>query len=584
MGGRSSKQSSTKNPYAGRSTGQEKQYSQRQKRRNTMEEGQILVKESQKLPAPYGNVSNDEFYDGIPQYRRSSLSLKSRSLRVSEVSSLLGRAGSVGLGRAVEVLDTLGSSMTNLNSSRGFVSGASTQNNELSILAFEVANTIVKGSNLMHSLSKRSIRKLKDVVLPAESVQQLISTDEDKLLKIVAADKREELKVFLEEVVRFGNRCKDPQWHNLDRFFEKRSSDRNPQKHSREVAESVMQQLMTSVQLTAELYQEQHGLERFEQDFLLRRLEEFKNNASQKGDRDHNLIIMAAELKSQKKLVKSLKKKSLWSRRMEDVMGQLVDIVLFLNQEINNTLGNPAVVEGRRPENGSHSSQQTLGDAGLALHYANIILQIDSIVARSSSVSPKARDTLYQSLPPNVKASLRSKMQSFKIEKELTVTEIKDEMEKTLSWLVPTATNTAKDHHGFGWVGEWANTGSEQNRRTAAAPIDVMKIETLQHADRQKTETYILDLLLWLNYLVSRSKSRPKAIGIAKITPLKESEEQPIDMKNDSVSSPSLCKDDQELILDKTDTRLGDDTPLDVIDRVEIELSLADVDYGGSWS
>ncbi|XP_073288439.1 protein PSK SIMULATOR 1-like isoform X2 [Primulina huaijiensis] len=543
MGGRSSKQSSTKNPYAGSNTGQQKQYSLRQKRRNTMEEGQILVKESQKSSASYGNLSNEEFYDGIPQYKRSSLSQKSRSLRVSEVSSLLGRAGSVGLGRAVEVLDTLGSSMTNFNSSHGFVSGASTKNNELSILAFEVANTIVKGSNLMHSLSKRSIRKLKDLVLPAESVQQLISTDEDKLLKIVATDKREELKVFLEEVVRFGNRCKDPQWHNLDRFFEKRS-DRNPQKLSREVAESVMQQLMTSVQLTAELYQEQHELERFEQDYLHRRLEELKHNASQKGDRDYNLTIMASELKSQKKLVKNLKKKSLWSRRMEEVMGQLVDAVIFLNHEINNTLGNP-VVEGGGPENVSHGSQQTLGDAGLALHYANIILQIDSIVARSSSMSPNSRDTLYQSLPPNVKASLRSKLQCFKIEEELTVTEIKDEMEKMLSWLVPTATNTAKAHHGFGWVGEWANTGSEQNRRTAA-PIDVMKIETLQHADRQKTETYILDLLLWLNYLVSRSKSRPKVIGIAEITPRDESEEQTIHMKNDSVSSP---KDDQEVIL-----------------------------------
>ncbi|KZV19036.1 hypothetical protein F511_08464 [Dorcoceras hygrometricum] len=282
MGGRSSKQSSTKNPYAGRN--QEKRYSQRQKLRSTMEEDQIGVKESQKFSATNGSVSDDEFYDGIPQYRRSSLSQKSRSLRVSEVSSLLSRAGSVGLGRAVEVLDTLGSSMTNFNSSHGFVSGPSAKNNGLSILAFEVANTIVKGSKLMHSLSNRSIRKLKESVLLAESVQQLISTDEDTLLKIVAADKREELKVFLEEVVRFGNRCKDPQWHNLDLFFEKRRSDRNRQKLSRDVAESVMQQLMTSVQLTAELYQEQHELERFEQDYLHRRLEELKKNASQKGD------------------------------------------------------------------------------------------------------------------------------------------------------------------------------------------------------------------------------------------------------------------------------------------------------------
>lgn len=32
---------------------------------------------------------------------------------------------------------------------------------------------------------------------------------------------REELKIFSQEIVRFGNRCKDPQWHNLDRYFVK---------------------------------------------------------------------------------------------------------------------------------------------------------------------------------------------------------------------------------------------------------------------------------------------------------------------------------------------------------------------------
>ena len=50
-------------------------------------------------------------------------------LQVSEVSSLLGRAGTAGLGKAVEVLDTLGSSMTNLNLSNGFTSGVTTKGN-----------------------------------------------------------------------------------------------------------------------------------------------------------------------------------------------------------------------------------------------------------------------------------------------------------------------------------------------------------------------------------------------------------------------------------------------------------------------
>lgn len=92
--------------------------------------------------------------------------------------------------RTVEALDIIGSSMTNLNLSSGFVYGATSKGNELSILSFEVANTIVKGSTLMHSLSRRSIRQLNDVVLPSEGVQLLVSNDMDELLSIVADDKR----------------------------------------------------------------------------------------------------------------------------------------------------------------------------------------------------------------------------------------------------------------------------------------------------------------------------------------------------------------------------------------------------------
>lgn len=52
-----------------------------------------------------------------------------------------------------------------------------------------------------------------------------------------------------------------------------------------------------------------------------------------------SLAILKAELKSQKKQVRHLKKKSLWSRSLEEVMEKLVDIVHFLHLDINKAFG-----------------------------------------------------------------------------------------------------------------------------------------------------------------------------------------------------------------------------------------------------
>ncbi|KAL1343528.1 protein PSK SIMULATOR 1 isoform X1 [Arachis hypogaea] len=502
----------------------------------------------------YGSGA-DDINDGIPALSRA-LSHKSRSAKskqaaakVSEVSSLLGRAGTAGLGKAVEVLDTLGSSMTSLNLSSGFTSGMTTKGNKISILAFEVANTIVKGANLMQSLSKENIRHLKEVVLPSEGVQNLISKDMDELLRIAATDKREELKIFSGEVVRFGNRCKDPQWHNLDRYFEMLGSELTPQRQLKEEAEIVMQQLMTLVQCTAELYHESNALDRFDQDYRRKLQEEDNSNTTQRGD---SLAILRAELKSQKKHVRNLKKKSLWSRILEEVMEKLVDIVHFLHLEIHEAFGS---ADNDQPVEESPGNSMKLGSAGLALHYANIITQIDTLVSRSSSVPPNTRDALYQGLPPNVKSALRSRLQSFQLKEEetflqLTVPQIKAEMEKTLQWLVPIATNTTKAHHGFGWVGEWANTGSEVNRKPAGQ-TDLLRIETLHHADKDKAEAYILELVVWLHHLVSQVRA-----GNGVRSPVKSPIRSPTQntgqlfTQKACSNSPILTVEDQQMLRD----------------------------------
>ncbi|EEC79274.1 hypothetical protein OsI_20062 [Oryza sativa Indica Group] len=463
---------------------------------------------------------------------------KAGAAKVSEVSSLLGRAGTVGLGKAVEVLDTLGSSMSSLNTSSGFISAA--KGDKISILAFEVANTIVKGSNLMRALSKTNIKHLKEVVLYSEGVQHLISKDMDELHKIAATDKREELEIFSKEVVRFGNRCKNPQWHSLDRYFEKLASERTPQHRLKEDAESVMQQLIICVQYTAELYHELHTLDRFEQD--CRRKQQELDGLGSRGD---SLHMLKQDVKSQTKHVKSLKKRSLWSKNLEEVMEKLVDIVHFLHLEINNAFG---LADSEAPQEPAKHHNR-LGPAGLALHYANIINQIDTLVSRSSLIPPTTRDTLYQGLPLTIKSALRSKLQSFELKEELTASQIKAEMEKTLRWLVPIANNTTKAHHGFGWVGEWANTGSELNCKLSGQ-MDLTRIETLYHAEKEKVDGHILELVVWLHHLISKSKNANGGVRSPIKSPVRSPTQKGITLMPDksNSSSPILTQEDKDML------------------------------------
>ncbi|KAF8112877.1 hypothetical protein N665_0059s0015, partial [Sinapis alba] len=451
--------------------------------------------------------------DGIPRLPRV-LSQKSRSTKsrqaavakVSEVSSLLSRAGTMGLGKAVDVLDTLGSSMmTNLNLSGGFSSATTTKGNSISILSFEVANTIVKDANLMPSLSKESIAHLKAVVLLSKGVQNL--------------------------VVRFGNRCKDPQYHNLDRFFHRLGSEFTSHKHLKQEAEFIMHQLMTFfISLLYELYHELHALDRFEQDY------------QRVGD---TLAILRTELKSQKKHVTNLKKKSLWSRIMEKVMEKLVDVVHFLHLEIHESFGGADL---DKPANDPPINHKKWALLALPCTTQTSLLKLILFT----------RDALYQGLPPSIKSALHSRIQSFQVKEELTVPQIKAEMEKKLQWLVPVATNTTKAHHGFRWVGEWASSGSEANQRPAGQTI--LRIDTLHHADKEKTEDYILDLVVWLHHLVTKVRATT-GFGLRSPvkSPIRSPNQKTIQLsrgsQNPSMDSPFMSMEDKEMLRDVSNMR-----------------------------
>ncbi|CAN1824544.1 Protein PSK SIMULATOR 2 [Linum perenne] len=386
-------------------------------------------------------------------------------IEVNHKTSFLGKAGTMGLEKTLEVLDTLGSSMSNLNARSGFISGMPSRGNRISILAFEVANTISKGANLFQSLSEENVNFLKKEILHSEGVKQLVSTDMKELLAIAASDKR------------------------LD-------AELSTDKQTREEAEMTVLELTTLVQHTSELYHELHSLDRFEQDYQ-RKVEELQSlHLPQKGD---SLSMLQSELKEQRKLVRSLKKRSLWSKSLEEIMEKLVDIVTYLHQAILEAFGSSGIsVVVDEPAN-----HQKLGKAGLALHYANMITQIDNIASRPTSLPPNTRDSLYRGLPPSVKTSLRSRLQMFDDKEELTITQVKAEMEKTMHWLVPIAANTTKSDYG---------------KTNTAAQGNLIRLQTLYHADKEKTDQNILEAVAWLHHLIKLVRQRDNGLRTGGLT------------------------------------------------------------------
>lgn len=119
-------------------------------------------------------------------------------------------------------------------------------------------------------------------------------------------------------------------------------------------------------------------------------------------------------------------------------------------------------------------------------------------------------------------------------------------MEKTLQWIVPVANNTTRAHHGFGWVGEWANTGNDLMRRAAVQP-EALKIETLHHASMAKAEACILDLVVWLHRLISYNNGGCSP-GAGGRSPSRRSGRSPTRSPSPPSKTALLTSEDREML------------------------------------
>lgn len=138
----------------------------------------------------------------------------------------------------------------------------------------------------------------------------------------------------------------------------------------------------------------------------------------------------------------------------------------------------------------------TLGGAGLALHYANVVIIAEKMARYPHLISQDARDDLYHMLPKNVRMALRARLRpcmrmcSSPECEGPGAADWKEVLERMLGWLAPLA------HNMIRWQSEHNFEQQQLVPRT-----NVLLLQTLYFADQVKAEVAITELLVGLNHL-----------------------------------------------------------------------------------
>ncbi|XP_023773091.1 protein PSK SIMULATOR 2 [Lactuca sativa] len=139
---------------------------------------------------------------------------------------------------------------------------------------------------------------------------------------------------------------------------------------------------------------------------------------------------------------------------------------------------------------------ETLGAAALALHYANVIIVLEKLVASPHLIGHDARDDLYNMLPKNVRSALRVRLKPYakslaSSEYDMGLAEEWNEaISGTLEWLSPLAHNMIR----------WQSERSFEHQNLLSK-TNMLLVQTLHYANQEKTELTITELLVGLNYI-----------------------------------------------------------------------------------
>ncbi|CAI7850991.1 unnamed protein product [Closterium sp. NIES-54] len=274
---------------------------------------------------------------------------------------------------------------------------------------------------------------------------------------------------------------------------EQGGAEEREEREEGEAVDELLLQLEEDAQITMELRREVLLLEAMRRDM---------DGACDTGADAVCAGERAAELRAQKERVRAMQESSFWDRPLNELVRQLARVVDHLIRLVSSTFGPlppdvpllPVRGKGAHAEGGRDGRAEggrKLGESGMALAYARLIIAIDLLVGMQGAES--RRDYLYSLLPHSLRCKLKGALlQSQHICMESTES-IEEKLEGVLDWLVTMADNTIR-------------YASDVRVRGGSA---LSRLQTLQHVEEARMERLVLLLLIGLQHLASRQQPPP---------------------------------------------------------------------------
>ncbi|GMY17451.1 protein PSK SIMULATOR 1 [Fagus crenata] len=408
----------------------------------------------------------------------------------------------------------------------------------VAVLAFEIAGLMSKLLHLWQSLSDKNITFIHNDSLSLEGVQKIVSNDQAFLINLACAEFAENLRLLAKSVSRITKKCEDQNLRCFDHLFnEFVNSGRDPHNWvlSLKEMEAKIKKMDRYVTVTATLYKEMDELSVLENG-LCKSLKCKDNNNNESSIKlEQKIYELQQKIFWQRQEVKYLKDRSLWNRSFDTVTLMLARSIFTVSARIKLVFGishcstpsslsrslsasatvhpshqNPTFVSGPLKSSKLEEKKDlgdgffesnskllkppstTLGASALALHYANLIIVIEKMIKSPQLVGVDARDDLYAMLPSSIRSLLRARLKGvgFSASDPVLAGEWREALGRILGWLSPLAHNMIK------WQSE--RSFEQQN---LVPKTNVLLLQTLYFANKEKTEAAITELLVGLNYI-----------------------------------------------------------------------------------